>query len=309
MPHYDWVIDTQPMAEEVSSVSKHVLGVNAAVVVMQTEVVRAENEAADQVCQNINTGFYTLIKSQISQKMAKLKSEIDSQLMELAMQQKSLVSLQGRMQKDYHMLHRRYKDTFDTLNKNLHNRIFELDKSVMTFVGADIASAVSRINRNIAAVPVNQKESLTLGEYISAGRTRYDGQKTIESIKSFVGQILQQRETTANIVVDRGVEKDEKWAYPVLIVENEGKNDADRIAVVLTPQFADNELARQFNTTVKNRIYADLPTYQWKQVVPEEQARVTGEFNLALQKSDASERVKDMMKKMYQASAWQTLKD
>ena len=53
---------------------------------MQTAVIIAEEKAADHVCNNVNKGFYSLIRSQISQKMAKLQSEVDSHLMQLVQQ-------------------------------------------------------------------------------------------------------------------------------------------------------------------------------------------------------------------------------
>lgn len=309
MPHYDWVIDTHPMAEEVSSVSKHVSGVNAAVVVMQTEVIRAENEAADQVCQNINTGFYTLIRSQISQKIAKLKSEADSQLMELSMQQKALLALKSRMERDYNMIKRRYKALFGNLNDNLHNRIFELDKPVMNFVLSEIASGVRRINREIAAVPVNQKESLALEQTIVAGRTRYNGTKTMESIKSFVGQILEQRKMTGSIVLNEKVEENRRWSFPVLVVESKGKNETEELTTLYTPQFSDEVLNSRFNATAKNTVYSQVAQFEWEEISREEQDRITGEFNAALAASSASERVKDMMQRMFRSASWQTLKD
>ena len=88
MAYIDCVVDTQPMAREIDSVSNHIKGTTAAVVGMQAAVIRAEEEASNHVCENVNRGFYTLIHSQISQKIAKLKSEVDSHLMQLNQQRK-----------------------------------------------------------------------------------------------------------------------------------------------------------------------------------------------------------------------------
>ena len=57
MAHIDFVLDTKPMAQEISSISNHIKGTTAAVVAMQTAVVLAEQKAADQVCSNVNKGF------------------------------------------------------------------------------------------------------------------------------------------------------------------------------------------------------------------------------------------------------------
>ena len=83
MANIDFVIDTEPMAQEMSSISNHIKGTTAAVVAMQTAVVLAEQKAADLVCDNVNKGFYAMMRSQISQKIATLQSKVDSYLMQL----------------------------------------------------------------------------------------------------------------------------------------------------------------------------------------------------------------------------------
>ena len=83
MAHMSFTVDTQPMAREIESVSQKVKGTTAAIVGMRAAVIAAEAEAADHVCNNVNLGFYTLIHSQISQKIARLQSDVDSHLMKL----------------------------------------------------------------------------------------------------------------------------------------------------------------------------------------------------------------------------------
>ena len=76
-------IDTTPMAAEMQSVSSHVQGTTAAVVTMQSAVIAAENHSANKVCSNVNRGFYTLMCSQISQKIANKHSRVEALLMKM----------------------------------------------------------------------------------------------------------------------------------------------------------------------------------------------------------------------------------
>ena len=64
MARIDCLLDTKPMAHQMNSISNHIKGTTAAVVAMQTAVVLAEQKAADQVCSNVNKGFYTMMRSQ-----------------------------------------------------------------------------------------------------------------------------------------------------------------------------------------------------------------------------------------------------
>ena len=83
MSTFNYHIDTQPLAEEMGNVSKNVNLTTGAVVAMQAAVIAAEERASDLVCDNVNRGFYSLIRSQISQKLAKYKSEYESKRMRL----------------------------------------------------------------------------------------------------------------------------------------------------------------------------------------------------------------------------------
>ena len=86
MAHIDCILDTEPMAQEMSSISNHIKGTTAAVVAMQTAVVLSEQKAADHVCSNVNKGFYAMMRSQISHQIATLRSKVDSYLMQLNVQ-------------------------------------------------------------------------------------------------------------------------------------------------------------------------------------------------------------------------------
>ena len=90
-----FTVDTRPMADEINKVSRHVDNTTAAVVSMKAAVVMAEKESADLVCNNVNRGFHALMLSQVSQKTAKLQSEVNSHLLRL--NQQSKLSNQSRI--------------------------------------------------------------------------------------------------------------------------------------------------------------------------------------------------------------------
>ena len=137
MAYIDCLVDTHPMANEINSVSTNIKGTTAAVVGMKAAVIQAEAEAADHVCNNVNKGFYTLIHSQISQKIAKLQSEVDSHLMKLNQLCKQLLSIKGRMERDYGNISQRYIKLFNGLNKNLEQRVYEIDRPAIEFAVKD----------------------------------------------------------------------------------------------------------------------------------------------------------------------------
>lgn len=125
---FDCVVDTNELAHSVNSVKKHVDTTTGAVVAMKVAVIKAEKEGADHVCRKVNQGFYSMIHSQISQKMATLQSRVDAQLMRLNQQRKQLAGIRRRMERDYQMISARYAKLFNALNRNLRQRVTELDR-------------------------------------------------------------------------------------------------------------------------------------------------------------------------------------
>ena len=71
MANIDCVLDTSPMAQSIDTVSKHVAATTAAVAAMQTAVIATQKKTSDEICENVDRGFFNLIRSQVSSKKAK----------------------------------------------------------------------------------------------------------------------------------------------------------------------------------------------------------------------------------------------
>lgn len=304
---YNITVDTNPMAQEIEKVSSNVGGVRNAVVAMQTAVIIAENKAADHVCENINKGFFTLVRSQISQKIAVKKSEADSIIIELQMQAKSLLSIKKRMESDFYMIAKRYNDLFNSLNKALHNRIFEIDKPTITFVEKELKLSSNRINRMIATVPVNQSESLSISQKLAASHTRQNGLKTISAMKSFISEVDRQRVRSSSILLNKVVTTDEILYFPVLLAIQEDETTQSEMINIHFPQTRYTPLTTQMMPMVKGKIYQALPTLHWNKVQAENKEKTAGYYNTLLSQSSLSTRVKEVMMQLYKLNDWQTL--
>ena len=84
MADFNITVDTQPMADSLDYVNSNVRDVTSSVVAMQSAVVIAQQRASEQICHNVDTGFFVLMKSQFDQKIAAISSKMLStmQLME-----------------------------------------------------------------------------------------------------------------------------------------------------------------------------------------------------------------------------------
>ena len=220
MARIDCVVDTQPMADKIQSVSHQINDTTTAVVAMKAAIVLAEQQAADIVCRNVNKGFYTLMRSQISQKIAKLQSEVDSQLMQLNAQRKQLLAIKNRMERDYNMLSDRYLKLFNGINQNLKQRILELDRPVFNFAVQEVGKVSNRTKYLAATVPISQLESLITSQQIVISNIKYRAEKVIESMTNFLANTSEQKKLSERVLLKNEKVQNTTLLIPALVCES-----------------------------------------------------------------------------------------
>ena len=303
MTHFDCLVDTRPMAHEIESVSKHIKGTTAAVVGMRAAVLKAEDEAATHVCNNVNKGFYTLIHSQISQKIARLQSDVDSHIMKLNQLRKQLLAIKGRMERDYGMITSRYSKLFNGLNKNLHQRVFELDKPVMNFATRDTNALNNRTRQLPATFPLAQLESLAVSQRIIASNMKNRGCMALDSMNRFLLQMKEQELLTERILLPRVItENISEVLLPVIITESnyDSHNHTSKNVIV-----HESSLTSRGREAIRKCVYETPVEWKENNAINEE---ICSEFHRCVSQSSASPRVKEMAQKLFDSCNFQTLK-
>jgi hypothetical protein len=304
--YIDCVVDTNPMAQEIGTVSNHIKGTTTAVVAMQTAVILAEDKAANHVCQNVNKGFFTLIRSQISQKMAKWQSDVDSHLMQLNQQRKQLLAIKGRMERDYNMISGRYVKLFNGLNTNLKQRIFELDKPTIDFAVREVEKVSNRTKYLTATVPVSQLESLAISQKIIASNVKFRGMKVIGSMTNFLSEMNEQKKLTDRILLSADSHiQNATLSVPVIISEcNFDKFDNKSVEILVSKV----QLNQSTQSAIKNAVVGNIDNLQWQKDL-EISKDIKSEFSKILSNSSSSQRVKDMTNKLFMTNNFQTIKN
>jgi cell division septum initiation protein DivIVA len=303
MATFTYTVDAQLLARELDTLSAHVDKTTDAVVTLQEAVIAAEKQAADHICDKLNKGFFTLIRSQISQKIARLQSEADSLLMQLNRQKKTLVDAQSRMEGDYGRISSRYLKLFDGLNVNLRQRIFELDKPILDCAVKEAERLANRTRYLTATVPVAQLESLSAGQQISAARVKYCGLHVIHSMKKFLCRMSDQQKVINRILLPNGGAIDAALWIPVIISEtNHDKSGHTSVDIAVSAPVP----AKTTQSAIKSAIMQDIDRLAWR---PEEINReVRSEFNKILSDSTAPQRVKDVIHNLFRSTPYQTLR-
>ncbi|MCC8176592.1 MAG: hypothetical protein LUC85_01930 [Bacteroidales bacterium] len=291
----DCVIDTEPMAREMDRVSRQVDGTTAAVVGFKAAVIKAEGDAADHVCQNVNRGFYSLIHSQISQKIAKLSSEVDSHVMKLTQLQKQLLGLKSRMQRDYAMTSQRYHKLFTTLNRDLRLRVTELDRPVMRFASDETTRLENRTRLLSSQVPLGQTETLAASERILAGNVKYQAKEVLESTERFLTDHKRQEVLLQKVLLDETIDKeDQQILMPVIVVNSTQAPDSSNWNSYSNKDFVPANAARDVTELIAQNIVPMSNNVG--------NSTLSNELNAMISQSSLPDRVKEMMRELHKDS-------
>jgi hypothetical protein len=294
-------VDTTPMAAEIQSVSNQVRGTTAAVVTMQSAVVAAEVQSANRVCSNVNRGFFTLVQSQISQKIANKQSRVEALLMQLGQQKRRLISIKSNMEHEYGRIAERYLKIFTSVNKELEQRIRQVDQPVFELVNKHMATSTNRMNALSSWVMTSQAEGIEQSQQILVSKMKHNTQVALEQSQNFLVQIGDQRVLTEKILISNPKGNEEKTCQiPIMISETINDPMGVSRTVISTPEgLSTNNASQIFN------MVGDADKLPWKQ--SEKDASISEEFGRILDASKVSPRVKDLIKKMYTSADFETL--
>ncbi len=308
MPDYSFDVDTRPMADSLQRVAQRVDSVTYAVREMQDAVILADKEAADDVCANVNRGFYTLIRSQISQKVAKLKADVESKSMEMIQQSQTLKTFRYRMEQDYVMIARRYSKLFDSLNKSLRQRIFELDKFTTNFVHRSVASLDNRVIHSPGVLIVGSQENIDAHQKLISSNTKGIAQLGIEAISKFIIDIKDQKQHIGSILINRRFGVPELYYVPVIFTESTIRGTSDTSANSFVPNSPNEILNNKLKSITHNIISSESQSLNWDEADSVEKQRVVTEFERFVNSSNISERLKKETLRLFGESNFQVLR-
>ena len=302
MSSFSFEVDTSPMASTLDRVSSHVDAVTGAVAVMQTAVIHQEKLAAEQVCTNIDQGFYFLIRSQISQKLAKLRSDVDARLMALRQLSVALAGVRRQMEGDYQMIASRYSKLFDALDRSLRSRVFELDQVPADLASRQMPRILKRLRDTGAQYLISGTESLPTGQSAVSLKIKGNTNKVINSIKRSLLDTVQLKQELQSVVLDRQVETRRAYYVPVLMMEADAPRPPGTILNIQSAGGQAFQLAGSKEIERKLRdTYAELP---WAPTSGRDRAYVAAAFENLLAGKHLDPRLQNEISRLHRASEW-----
>jgi len=305
MADFQFTVDTSPMANSVDSSRGHINGVNVAVVAMQTAVIAAERHASKKICENVDNGFYMLVKSQISQKAVAAYTEMTSKHITMLQLAKALDNVKRQMESDFNMITKRYAKLFHSLNKALESRVRELDRPAMQL--ADIKKTVvfDKLRDDSSLLLSMSEEALPFTQTALAGKLKQKTRETLLTLSDNVNENNSYSKKVDSILVkdDNDSSQGDGFRYlPAIFCDTDSLlNPGGSIENIYTAQTGVWQNAAPIVSEI-SRVHNEL---SWKTVNKEEKDTIRREFLSLCEKETGDERLSGEIVKLFDESSWE----
>lgn len=221
-------VDTSPFDASVQDCSASVSHLNGAVVAMNSAQVASINQASDDISNHVISGFFNMIKSELSQGMAALFSKFKAVFELLSSNAKRVEKQQLVMQDDYSRISGRYNKIFSDLDEELEKRVAALDKNVFEISkriqGEQLNNETAK---KVAQFVLGTNEDDILQQELLIANTK---SKVLGAMQSLSGNVVQQAvysNQVKNILGETAAAQNEENFVPVVFTESAGLDKPD----------------------------------------------------------------------------------
>lgn len=182
-------VDTIPYDRSVGVCNQNVQTLTGTVIAFQTAEVAAKVANSKKVASTVIDGFFGYIRSEISQQISELTQAVDAHLMHMRELAQSCLAKKKQLEGDYHRISGRYSKIFEDLNRELSNRVSELDKTTFGFVNESNSNNSRYINSDLATtVALFGKDNSETLSRLSTSIAKKRALDTLNQAKLFLWQ-------------------------------------------------------------------------------------------------------------------------
>jgi hypothetical protein len=302
------LVDTYPFDSSVQTCSNNVNVLTAAVVASQSAMIVAKEKNSKKVADTIIGGFFSYVKSEISQQISELSQNVDALLMHIRELSKSCLAMKTQMEGDYNRITSRYSRTFEELNRELSNRIYELDRPVFGFKReTDFQRKRSLDNGLVNTASVFGAESCNLQAKVGISITKKRAFDTLSKARQFLWQQKKLNNTIQHSMLNENVSS--QVYAPVCFVELiKGKNQTDKN--IYTPDYLTGLKDDAKSSSLMDSFSSGAVS--WVKITPEDEKNLkfyfNKELNATLIQNDAhTTRVREMIRSITDISSIKTI--
>jgi len=247
-------VDTMVFDRSVQFCGNNVDLLTEAVIATESATILSKERNSKKVADTIIGGFFSYVKSEISQQISELTQNLDAQLMHIRELSNACHSKKKQMEGDYNRITGRYIKIFADLNNELGNRIYQLDKPVFNFrKDGDGQGERAFSNDLTTTVPIFGKESGSLQTRVCISIAKKRALDTLNKTKIFLWQQKKLGATIQHCMLNENTANN--IFAPVCFVEFNNDKQVDRS--VYCPDYLPAFSEKTYNNKLKDNFSAD----------------------------------------------------
>ncbi|MFA6938318.1 MAG: hypothetical protein WCQ67_08815 [Treponema sp.] len=300
-------VDTAPFDGSVLNCNRQLDVLAGSVVAMNSAQCAAINESGNAISDHVTNGFFTMIKSELSQNMASLFSKINSGLGLILEKTKQVKKQQQVMESDYSRTKARYVKLFNDLDEECRKRVLELDRKAFELSKEVQHEQISdNQTKQVSNTYTEMNDGCIVNQQLSTACIRSKTGNVIQDLAKNVEQQLVYSSKVNSILYNKPVNKIESICIPVLFTEQSSLDSAEEKTTSCyagshfdegKKDYIDSTVSNYFNSTVGN----------WKSPEKNDEELLNSSFNSLAEKmisetdqnsNTDSKRVYDMIMKL-----------
>ena len=219
---YTVYVDTDPFDDSIATCNSRVNALNGAVVAMNAAQCAAIEEASDDVSEHVISGFFNVVKSEISQDSARLRNIIISQIALLKDYALRVRHQTETMTSDYNRISSRYVKIFKELDDECRKRVQALDAKAFE-ISSEITEKQLRLpGMAIGDLITSSTEDCMTVDRIALSHLKGNTRDTIADLLENISKDLRFSRNTERITYQKPCADDgEPYYVPVLFCQTD----------------------------------------------------------------------------------------
>lgn len=263
-------VNTEPFDTSVNECERNLNMLTTALTDTERAELEAKEISSERVAESIINGFFGYIRSEISQQANELLKIVESRLIVMRELMKASKSKKVQMESDFKRISNRYCKIFDDLNRELSNRIFNIDKQAFDFRNETNTYKVRAFNNDlVSTISVFGAENSELLSKLSSSVTKKRVYDTINLSKMF---LLEQKRLEQSLDDNiMGENFSGVLLSPVCYIEA-SKNRIQIDKKIVAQQFVESHEAQFSENNLIERFSSNL--LKWKSVEEDERKKL-----------------------------------
>lgn len=297
--YVDVYVESEPFEHSVGHCDNSLHRLQAGIVATEVAEKKSRLENSKRLGKSLDDGFFQVVNCNLTMQAKEESANAKALVGALFAQQKELLKIKERMEGDYNLIKTRYVKLFEDYDKELHSRVYGLNKRTFRLVEESAKEMMRPTSSMLMTVSlVGQKENFALQTKITASRVKHFASQVILRVKDFIeSQNLLNFSLKAILARDN---RKEDYYIPVMCMQTSEGNRSEFYMFTNGLVSKDEKIASE----LEQQLVA--PTMKWSEMREEDKSRITeslsDEVNSAYAATERDRRVGALIMKLWQSN-------